>query len=35
MILESAEESVPEANDREDIDQRYERVLSRVALDAS
>ena len=35
MIFESAQESVPEANDREDIAVRYQRVLSRVALDAS
>ncbi len=35
MIFESAQESVPEANDREDIALRHQRVLSRVALDAS
>jgi uncharacterized membrane protein len=34
MIRQSAEESVPEPNDRRDIDQRYERVLERVARDA-
>ena len=35
MIFESAQESVPEANDREDIALRHQRVLSWVALDAS
>jgi len=35
MIFEGAQESVPEANDREDIALRHQRVLSRVALDAS
>ncbi|HXQ18819.1 MAG TPA: DUF2254 domain-containing protein [Acidimicrobiales bacterium] len=33
MIFESARESVPDANDREDIAQRYQRVLDRIAQD--
>jgi uncharacterized membrane protein len=33
MIFRSALESVPEANDRDDIDARYRRVQSRIALD--
>lgn len=32
MIFESAQESVPDANDREDIGVRYQRLLSRMAL---
>ncbi|HLN41589.1 MAG TPA: DUF2254 domain-containing protein [Acidimicrobiales bacterium] len=34
MIFRSAQESVPEADDREDIEIRYRRLLSIVALDA-
>jgi uncharacterized membrane protein len=33
MIFESAQESVPDANDRRDIGVRYQRILSRIALD--
>ncbi len=35
MIFRSAQESVPEANDLDDIAVRYQGVLNRVALDAS
>jgi uncharacterized membrane protein len=33
MIFQSAQETVPDANDREDIGMRYQRLLSRLALD--
>ncbi len=33
MIFQSAEETVPDANDREDIRLRFQRVLSRIAVD--
>ena len=34
MIFHSAQESVPETNDLADIAARYQRLLSRIALDA-
>ncbi len=34
MILRSAEESVPELHDKEDIQRRYQRVIGLAALDA-
>jgi uncharacterized membrane protein len=33
MIFQSATETVPDANDREDIDVRFQRVLQRIAID--
>jgi len=33
MIFESAQENVPDANDREDIGRRYQRLLNQIALD--
>jgi uncharacterized membrane protein len=33
MIFQSATETVPEANDREDIDLRFQRILRRIAID--
>jgi uncharacterized membrane protein len=33
MIFQSATESVPDENDREDIEVRFQRVLSRIAVD--
>ncbi|HXQ61660.1 MAG TPA: DUF2254 domain-containing protein [Acidimicrobiales bacterium] len=33
MIFQSSQETVPDANDRDDIARRYEGVLSRIALD--
>jgi uncharacterized membrane protein len=33
MIFQNAQESVPDANDRKDIDMRYQGVLSRLSLD--
>jgi len=33
MIFQSATETVPDANDREDIDVRFQRVLRRIAID--
>ena len=33
MIFHSAVESVPDANDREDIDGRFRRILARIATD--
>jgi len=35
MIFQSAEETVPDANDRDDIGVRYQRVLSRMAVDGT
>ncbi len=33
MIFQSAQEAVPDANDRDDIETRFQRVLSRIAID--
>jgi uncharacterized membrane protein len=33
MIYQSAEESVPDSNDRQDIRIRYERLLEKTVLD--
>jgi uncharacterized membrane protein len=33
MIFQSATESVPDVNDRKDIDVRFQRVLARIAID--
>jgi uncharacterized membrane protein len=33
MIFQSAQETVPDANDRDDIEMRFQRVLSRLAID--
>jgi uncharacterized membrane protein len=33
MIFQSAQEAVPDANDREDIGTRFQRVLSRITMD--